>query len=328
MPLRLEYSDKYRLWSDLVRSHGDRMFVATTEAVKLGTTTMIEIQVPELAMPILVEGKVVGSRGKSRRFEAGVFVRIPEYELEKCRRFLGLRRPVDADGRARRALRVYKTLEVRFGEPRIETPCSTRNISETGLFVVGTFDLVVGQQVSIELMVGGVALPMEALVAWSAPAQSAAGLELIDLSEEVAGALRELIDSTIDEMRRDKEPRSRPIVVADDEPSILMLLSRTLAKHGYDVYQATDGDQAIELVRRLQPSLVILDVLLPNVDGAHVCKTMRADAEMASIPVILVSALDPQSLYSVAFESGATDYLCKPLHLGELLDLVGAYLAD
>jgi CheY-like chemotaxis protein len=325
--LKLTYHDKYRLWRDLVRSSGDRLFVASAEAVQLGAAAKIEIQLPDHGMPIVVEAQVVGRRGKSRRFQAGAYVRIPDYELEKCRRFLGLRRPGEANARARRSLRVHHDLEVRFVEPPVDGASHTLNVSETGLFIVGEFDLAGDQQVSVELMLADGALQLDALVAWAEPDQKAAGLELVDVTEATADRLRAAIEAIAAEHQRNAGQGPRPIVVADDHPDILNLLHTALSRHGYEVYQATDGDRAIALVRRLQPSLVVLDVLLPGVDGSHVCKTMRADAEMSDIPVILVSALDSADLHAVADECGATDYLNKPLHLGELLDMLGAYLA-
>ena len=76
------------------------------------------------------------------------------------------------------------------------------------------------------------------------------------------------------------------------------------------------------------PALVLLDILMPRIDGADVCKAMRADAEMADIPVIFVSALEIETLHRVADESGASDYLVKPVALSDLFNLVGRYLKE
>jgi CheY-like chemotaxis protein len=325
--LKLSYTDKYRLWSDLMRSSVDRLFVATSEALQLGSTETLEIHLVNQGKPVVVEGRVVGRRPKSRRFEAGIYVRIPEHELEKCRRFLGLRRPAEAESRARHNLRVHHEAEVRFLDPKTDASCHTRNISEAGLFVVGDVELVAGQHVRIELDLDGAPMRLDALVAWSSKNQNAAGLELIDLDPSSVTRLRHAIAAYVAHRAAVQPAGPRPVVVADDDDSILLLLNRSLSKSGYDVYQASDGDQATELIRRLHPALVVLDVLLPGVDGAHVCKTMRSDAELSDIPVLLVSALEETALHGVADDCGATDYLTKPLDLDELVNLLGAYLA-
>jgi CheY-like chemotaxis protein len=72
----------------------------------------------------------------------------------------------------------------------------------------------------------------------------------------------------------------------------------------------------------------VLDILMPGIDGLDICKMMRADVEMAEIPVIFLSALDEDRLHQIADEAGATDYLCKPVSLADLLNLIGSYLKD
>jgi DNA-binding response OmpR family regulator len=120
-------------------------------------------------------------------------------------------------------------------------------------------------------------------------------------------------------------PRSQ-ILVADDEPNVLEFLTKALNKHGYDVRKASRGEEALDLVRQLRPELVIMDILMPGIDGVDICQMMRADVEMADIPVVFLSALESQRLHEVADEAGATDYLCKPVNLADLLNMVGRYL--
>jgi len=70
---------------------------------------------------------------------------------------------------------------------------------------------------------------------------------------------------------------------------------------------------------------VLLDVLMPGVDGRDICRRMRADAEMAHIPVVLMSALDASSLHALAAETGASDYMSKPVSMADLLTMVGKF---
>ena len=106
----------------------------------------------------------------------------------------------------------------------------------------------------------------------------------------------------------------------------MSFVSSALSQHGYQVLQATDGADALETIRRLRPSLILLDVVMPGLDGAELCRTLRADPDLADIPVVFVSALGPKRLHHIAAEAGANDYLVKPVDLAELLNTVGRYL--
>lgn len=325
MRLALTYQDKYRLWNDLFRGSTDRLFIATGAEIELAAVVTVEINIPELSMPLVVKGTVVGQRPPSLRFERGVFVRIDDSELDRCRRFLRLRHPREATDRARRRTRITHRAKVRLLKPEIDSELATTNLSTSGMFVEGNLPVEAGQRLELELELMGEPLQLAASVAWVAPDRQAAGLELVDVSTPALERLQRVINR---ERERRADRSGRTIVVADDDPEISHMIVATLSKHGYEVLTATDGDEAVAMIRRHQPGLVILDVLLPGVDGAHICKAMRADADMMNIPVILVSALDKRALHQVAEETGASDYLVKPLHLGELLDLIGGYLRE
>lgn len=159
-------------------------------------------------------------------------------------------------------------------------------------------------------------------VAWLRPDDRLAGIRFVDVS----AASAKLISAAVDRMIRQGKREGHQIVVADDDPDILGLVSRALTKHGYDVYKARRGEEALSIIRGRKPSLVVLDILMPGIDGLDICKMMRADVEMAEIPVIFLSALDADRLHQIADEAGATDYLCKPVSLAELLNLIGSYL--
>ena len=94
---------------------------------------------------------------------------------------------------------------------------------------------------------------------------------------------------------------------------------------GIPVLAASSGPEALALLSA-DVDLVLLDILMPGMDGVDICKVMRADIELASIPVIFLSALEAGRLHAVADEAGATDYLPKPTTLTELLNLVGTHL--
>ncbi|UCG51088.1 MAG: response regulator [Candidatus Latescibacterota bacterium] len=109
------------------------------------------------------------------------------------------------------------------------------------------------------------------------------------------------------------------ILVVDDEPHIIQILKFTLEKEGYQVYTAENGQVALECIQEIEPNLVILDIMMPVMDGYEVCRKMREDFKMNQIPVIMLSAKgDPLSRVE-GLEGGANDYLVKPYSNEELL---------
>jgi PAS domain S-box-containing protein len=113
------------------------------------------------------------------------------------------------------------------------------------------------------------------------------------------------------------EPEHAPIVlVVDDDPNARELLRRHLQRKGYAVRVAANGEEAMQLARTLQPDVVTLDVLMPQMDGWAVLSAMKEDAVLAEIPVIMVTIVDNQS---IAFSLGAADYLIKPIDRDRLV---------
>ncbi len=117
------------------------------------------------------------------------------------------------------------------------------------------------------------------------------------------------------------------VVIADDDPEILQFLSNALKAFGHVAATASRGDEALETIRTLRPRAAFLDVLMPGLDGFEVCKALRADASFATLPVILLSAIEADRLAEMAASVGATDYLSKPLSLADLRARVNKYLA-
>lgn len=109
------------------------------------------------------------------------------------------------------------------------------------------------------------------------------------------------------------------IVVADDEPDILRLIQFTLEKHGFQVIPADNGKSAVEYALRELPDLVILDVMMPVLDGYSACATIKEQAETKDIPVLILSAKTQQTEITRGMDSGAQGYLNKPFTPKELL---------
>ena len=113
------------------------------------------------------------------------------------------------------------------------------------------------------------------------------------------------------------------ILVVDDEAHIVELVQLYLERDGFRVQSASSGPEALEAVDRLQPTLVVLDVMLPGLDGLEVCKRVRAKSD---VPIVMLTARDEDVDKIVALELGADDYLTKPFNPRELAARVKAIL--
>lgn len=102
------------------------------------------------------------------------------------------------------------------------------------------------------------------------------------------------------------------ILVIDDEEDILELARYTLTKEGYEVTTLTSGDEAVETVKSEHPDLILLDLMLPGLDGFEVCKLLKRDSDTAEIPIIMLTAKGEESDIITGLELGADDYITKP----------------
>jgi two-component system phosphate regulon response regulator PhoB len=109
------------------------------------------------------------------------------------------------------------------------------------------------------------------------------------------------------------------ILVVDDEPDAVELLKFNLKASGYEVATAADGDEALKKARALLPALIILDLMLPEVDGLEVCKILRRDPRVSSIPIIMLTAKAAEIDRVLGLELGADDYVTKPFSPRELM---------
>lgn len=108
------------------------------------------------------------------------------------------------------------------------------------------------------------------------------------------------------------------IVIADDHPDILELVQRRLSKRGYEVSTATNGRDALDLIRSTSPAAVVLDWLMPQMKGPEVCAALRSDPSTEAIPVVMLTAKASEADVITGFECGADEYLTKPFGIDEL----------
>ena len=320
MTLRLEFRDKYLLWSELLRGNKDRLFIHTPERPRLGESAAIELHLG--GMTLVAHAQVVGLRRQSKLFKVGVWVRFENEEIDRLRKLIGLSQS-EGPKPGRRTRRLPCTLPVKITRPPLPNTAFARDLSEAGCQLDTLAPLASGQSVEVELELDdGTKVALKAEVTRDNLDGRAVGLRWMDVTDAAA----ELLRLQLDRLAGQPWPGKPTVLIADDEPAILDFLHRVLSRYGYEVHQAKNGTQALSMVRELKPRLVVLDILMPGIDGVDVCKTMRSDIELAEIPVVFVSSLALERLHEVADEAGATDYLPKPVALNELLNVVGEYL--
>ena len=118
------------------------------------------------------------------------------------------------------------------------------------------------------------------------------------------------------------------ILIAEDEPSILEALNFVLQRAGWSVQAVTDGEAVMNAVRRVQPRILVLDVMMPKRSGFEVLKQIRADATMRELPVLVLTAKGQQQDRRVAEELGADGFVTKPYSNVEVVDAVRTLLED
>ncbi len=119
--------------------------------------------------------------------------------------------------------------------------------------------------------------------------------------------------------------RSR-ILIADDNPDNLDIFRTRLAAHGYEILTATDGEQALALARESRPDLILLDVMMPKMDGVDVCRRLKADDTLPFTPIIMITAKTGSRDIVTALDAGADEYLTKPVDHGALVARVKSML--
>lgn len=116
------------------------------------------------------------------------------------------------------------------------------------------------------------------------------------------------------------------ILIVDDEKDILKILSHNLSKEGYRIFEANDGEEALDMAVREMPDLVILDLMLPKIDGLEVCRELKSKDKTKNIPIIMLTAKSQEVDKVLGLELGADDYITKPFSPRELLARVKAVL--
>ena len=121
----------------------------------------------------------------------------------------------------------------------------------------------------------------------------------------------------------------RPVaLIADDDPDILLLISLTLERDGYEVVSASDGARALESARERVPHLIVLDLMMPGIDGCEVTRRLRAAEATKDVPIMIVTAFAEESQAAMALAAGADAYMKKPFSPRELLAKTASLLLE
>src|SRR5215471_18550288 len=116
------------------------------------------------------------------------------------------------------------------------------------------------------------------------------------------------------------------LLIVDDEPMNLDILQTRLSVHGYEILTATNGEEALAVATAQQPDLILLDIMMPKVDGIDVCRRLKADASLPFMPIILVTAKADSKDVVAGLEAGADEYLTKPVDQAALVARVKSML--
>ena len=120
------------------------------------------------------------------------------------------------------------------------------------------------------------------------------------------------------------EGKPKKILIADDEPDILEIVSYNLGKEGYEIYTAKDGNEAIERAKLLHPDLIILDIMMPKKTGVEVCQILRSQPVFQDTLIIFLTAMNDEASQIRGLETGADDYVSKPISPKVLVSRVNA----
>ena len=119
---------------------------------------------------------------------------------------------------------------------------------------------------------------------------------------------------------------AKKILIVDDEPDILEFLQYNLKKEGYEVVTAADGKQALEVAESTKPNLIILDIMMPELDGVETCRALRANKAFAETPIAFLTARDEDFSQITALDVGGDDYITKPIKPRVLISRINALL--
>ena len=121
---------------------------------------------------------------------------------------------------------------------------------------------------------------------------------------------------------------SKKILVIDDDPGITKMISERLKANGYGVLTSTDASEGLEMAFTEAPDLIILDVMMPIINGYNFCRLLKAEKKLKNIPVLMVTGRTEEADKEIGKEVGADAYITKPFEMGDLLGQIKSFLRE
>jgi len=118
------------------------------------------------------------------------------------------------------------------------------------------------------------------------------------------------------------------ILIVDDEKDIVETLSFMLKASGFEIFSAYDGEEGLKLAKEASPDLIILDVMMPKINGYKICRLLKYDAKYKNIPIIMVTARSQDTDKLIGEETGADEYITKPFEFNDLLEVINKYVKN
>jgi len=312
--IQVEFADRFRLWQEFVLAsdRDGKVFVPSDLKEEPGVKVLLAVRVGR-SEPLEIAATVESRRAASARFQRGLFLQLPESEVSKLREELGLMLASTNDGAVRRERRYAFTWRVDFRTPALLKPVETLDISSNGMHVEMPERVRRGHVTEFRLRTSqGHELGMAGTIMWTSETTNRVGIRFLFDDEEAATMFRGVLEhaSMVEDYERQTGPLpEHRVLVADDEPDIVEMISRMLIKRRFHVLTATTGEEALALIRQERPDFVLLDVLMPRMDGETVCRSIREDADLKKLPIVLISALSEEELEERAQRAGATAWL-------------------
>lgn len=125
-------------------------------------------------------------------------------------------------------------------------------------------------------------------------------------------------------MRREKMKKT--VLVADDESDIVETLQFMLESDGFEVLTAYDGEEALNIARRAIPDVILLDVMMPKINGYKVSRLLKFDKKFQDIPILMITARTQEEDKLIGEETGADEYITKPFEISNVIDLINKHL--
>lgn len=119
---------------------------------------------------------------------------------------------------------------------------------------------------------------------------------------------------------------AKKILIVDDEPELVKATVIRFKAVGYDILSAPDGQEGVDMTKKHKPDLILLDIIMPKMDGYEVCKKLKADPETKEIPIIIFTASQQRELEKKCVEAGAEGIIMKPFETSELLEMANKFL--